>query len=212
MADTIQAQAVADAVLRASNALNENSTYLTELDQALGDGDTGITLGKIAAALIEYVNDNSVDDIGNYLAKAGMAANKAAPSTLGTLLATAMMRAGKEVKGQTELSAQDLVNMFDAGDDGVQQRGKAALGDKTVVDALHPASVAFAEAIAAGASLRESAIRALQAAEEGRDRVTPLRSQVGRASWVGERTEGKIDPGCAALVIILSAIIQAPAS
>ena len=212
MADTIQAQAVADGMLRASKALNQNSAFLTELDQALGDGDTGITLGKVATALIDYVNANAVDDIGNYLAKAGMAANKAAPSTLGTLLATALMRAGKEVKGQTELSTQDLVNMFNAADDGVQQRGKAKLGDKTIVDALQPASVAFAEAIAAGASLKEAGLRALQAAAEGRDRVTPLRSQVGRASWVGERTEGKVDPGCAALVIILSAIVEPSAS
>lgn len=208
MADTIQGQAVAATVLRASNALNQNSAYLTELDQALGDGDTGITLGKVATALIDYVNANPVDDIGNYLAKAGMAANKAAPSTLGTLLATALMRAGKEVKGQTELSAQDLVNMFNAADDGVQQRGKARLGDKTLVDALHPASVAFAGAIAAGASLKEAGQRALQAAEAGRDRVTPLRSQIGRASWVGERTEGKVDPGCEALVVMLSAIVE----
>lgn len=208
MVDTIQGQAVADAIWGASNALNENSAYLTELDQALGDGDTGITLGKIATALFDYVDSNTVDDVGNYLAKAGMAANKAAPSTLGTLLATALMRAGKEVKGQTELSAQDLVNIFNAADDGVQQRGKAKLGDKTIVDAIHPASLAFSDAVAEGVSLKEAGVRALRAAEEGRDQVTPLRSQVGRASWVGERTEGKVDPGCAAFVIVLSAIVE----
>ncbi len=207
MADTIQGPAVAAALLRASQALNENNAYLTGLDQAMGDGDTGITLGKVATALIEYANANPVDDIGNFLAKAGMAANKAAPSTLGTLLATALMRAGKEVKGQTALSAQELVTMFNAADDGVQQRGKAKLGDKTLVDALHPASVAFAEAIAAGVSLKEAGVQAVRAAEAGRDRVTPLRSQIGRASWVGERTEGKIDPGCEALVVILKAVV-----
>ncbi|HMR64113.1 MAG TPA: dihydroxyacetone kinase subunit L [Anaerolineae bacterium] len=207
MADTIQGQAVVAALLRASHALNENSTYLTELDQALGDGDTGITLGKVATALIDYVNSNPVDDIGNYLAKAGMAVNKAAPSTLGTLTATALMRAGKEVKGQTELSAQNLVTMFNAADEGIQQRGKAQLGDKTVVDALHPASLAFAEAVATGASLQAAGLQALRAAEQGRDQVTPLRSQIGRASWVGERTEGKVDPGCAALVVVLAAIV-----
>jgi len=208
MADTIQGQAVADAVLRASNALLTNSDYLTELDQMMGDGDTGITLGKVAAALIDFVNSNPADDIGNFLAKAGMAANKAAPSTLGTLTATALMKAGKEVKDQTELSMQDLATMFSAADDGVQQRGKAKLGDKTIVDALHPASVAFAEAVAAGASLMDAGMAALRAAEAGRDQVTPLRSQIGRASWVGERTEGKVDPGCAALVVILSALIN----
>jgi dihydroxyacetone kinase-like protein len=208
MADTIQGQVVADALLRASNALNQNSAYLTELDQALGDGDTGITLGKIATALLDYIEANSPEDIGNYLAKAGMSANKAAPSTLGTLLATALMRAGKEVKGQAELSVQDLVTMFKAADEGIQQRGKAQLGDKTIVDAIHPASLAFDEAVAEGVNLKEAGLRALRAAEEGRDRVTPLRSQIGRASWVGERTEGKLDPGCEAFVIVLSAVVE----
>ena len=149
-----------------------------------------------------------MEDVGNYLAKAGMAANKAAPSTLGTLLATALMRAGKEVKGQTDLSAQDLVKMFKAADDGIQQRGKAKLGDKTIVDAFHPASLAFSDAVAEGVSLKEAGARALRAAEGGRDQVTPLRSQIGRASWVGERTEGKVDPGCEAFVIMLSAIVE----
>ena len=136
MADTIQSQTVADALLRASNALNENSAYLTELDQALGDGDTGITLGKLANALIDYVDGNPADDIGNFLVKAGMAANKAAPSTLGTLSATALMRAGKEVKGQAELSLQDLVAMFNAADElfdflahGLSDRGQTFRGD-----------------------------------------------------------------------------------
>lgn len=208
MADTIQGQAVVDAALRAANDLSEKSDYLTELDQAMGDGDTGITLGKVAAAMIEYAGANSIEDIGGYLAKGGMAINKAAPSTLGTLIATALMRAGKEVKGQTELSAQDVAAMFTAADEGVQQRGKANLGDKTVVDALHPASLAFAEAIAAGVDLQAAGLAALEAAKAGRDAVTPLRSKIGRASWVGERTEGKIDPGCEALVVILNAVIQ----
>lgn len=210
MAETIQGQAVVEVALRAANALIENSNYLTELDQAMGDGDTGITLGKVAAAMIEYAGANTIDDIGGYLAKGGMAINKAAPSTLGTLIATALMRAGKEVKGKTELSPQDVAGMFSAIDEGVQQRGKANLGDKTVVDALHPAAIAFADAITAGANLKAAGLAALEAAKAGRDEVTPLRSKIGRASWVGERTEGQVDPGCEALVVMLDAIVQSP--
>jgi dihydroxyacetone kinase len=206
MVDIIDGQTVADALRRGSNALNENSDYLTELDQALGDGDTGITLAKIARALLEYIDANSADDIGGYLAKAGMMANKAAPSTLGTLTATALMRSGKELKGKSTLEPADLITIFEASDLGVKERGKATLGDKTLVDALHPASEAFAAAITAGSSPSEALAAAIVAAEAGLDRVTPLRSKVGRASWVGERTEGKIDPGCAALVIVLKAI------
>jgi dihydroxyacetone kinase len=137
-----------------------------------------------------------------------MAANKAAPSTMGTLLATALMRAGKEVMGKSEISGQDLVAMFKAADLGMQERGKAKPGDKTIIDALHPAYEAFAAAIEQGASLSEAGAKALAAAESGRDSVTPLRSKVGRASWVGERTEGQVDPGCEALVVMLKTVIS----
>ena len=208
MSEMIPGQAIIAAIGRAGNALNAQSEYLTSLDQAIGDGDTGITLSKVANALLEYIEANPVDDIGKFLMGAGMATNKAAPSTLGTLTATALMRAGKVVKGKSEISAQEVALMFNAAVEGIQQRGKASLGDKTIVDAIHPAGEAFAAAIAGGASLREAGRRALQAAEKGRDSVTPLRSKIGRASWVGERTEGKLDPGCAAWVIVLKALVE----
>lgn len=208
MAEMLQSQAVIAAIQRASNALLVQSEYLTTLDQAMGDGDTGITLTKVANALLEYVEDNPVDDIGKYLMSAGMATNRAAPSTLGTLTATALMRAGKVVKGKSEISAEDTVLMFNAASVGIQQRGKANLGDKTVVDSIFPASEAYGVAVAGGASLSNAGIQALQAAEDGRDSVTPLRSKIGRASWLGERSEGKIDPGCEALVVVLKAVVN----
>jgi phosphoenolpyruvate---glycerone phosphotransferase subunit DhaL len=97
--------------------------------------------------------------------------------------------------------------MLQAADAGIQERGKAKPGDKTIIDAVHPAAQAFSQALAEGSSLPEAAERMLEAAREGLEAVTPLRSKIGRASWVGERTEGKVDPGCAAGVIILEAII-----
>lgn len=208
MAEMIQGQAIVAAIQRACNALNAQSEYLTSLDQEMGDGDTGITLSKVADALLIYVEANPEDDIGKLLMSAGMAANKAAPSTLGTLTATGLMRAGKVVKGKSEIEAEDVVLMFNAGVEGIQQRGKANLGDKTIVDTMHPSAEAFAAAIAAGASLSEAGDEALQAAEAGRDSVTPLRSKIGRASWLGERTEGKLDPGCEAFVIALKAVVD----
>lgn len=208
MAEMIQGMAIVAAIQRACNALNAQSEYLTSLDQEMGDGDTGITLSKVADALLIYVEANPEDDIGKLLMSAGMAANKAAPSTLGTLTATGLMRAGKVVKGKSEIEAEDVVLMFNAGVEGIQQRGKANLGDKTIVDTMHPSAEAFAAAIAAGASLSEAGDEALQAAEAGRDSVTPLRSKIGRASWLGERTEGKLDPGCEAFVIALKAVVD----
>ncbi|MCB0191506.1 MAG: DAK2 domain-containing protein [Anaerolineae bacterium] len=208
MATAITVEEVAEAMGRVSALLQTQKDYLTSLDQAMGDGDMGITLGKIGQALETYIQQEATADIGKFLAGAGMAANKAAPSTMGTLLATALMRAGKVVKGKTELSSEDLAEIFQAADVGIQERGKAKPGDKTVVDAIHPAAEAFAAALAAGASAGEAAAKALQAAETGRDEVTPLRSKIGRASWVGERTEGLVDPGCQAFVMVFKNIIE----
>ncbi len=206
MSSTIQGTDVADAVRRACQALVEQSEFLTTLDQAMGDGDMGITMAKIGCALIEYLDATPIDDIGKYLFNLGTAANKAAPSTMGTLTAGALMSAGKVVRGKTELTPTDLAAIFAAADEGIQARGKAAPGDKTIVDALHPANVAFGAAINAGQAVDQAAAAAIVAAERGRDSVTPLRSKVGRASWVGERTEGKVDAGCAMFVLVLKAV------
>jgi dihydroxyacetone kinase len=210
-------QAVTDAMLRVCAALKTQVDTLTSLDQAVGDGDMGYTLGKIADALAPYAtavvvasttaSTTPTTDLGKFLAGAGMLANKVGPSTMGTLLATALMRAGKAVMGQAELSPADLARMFQAAEQGIQERGKAQLGDKTILDALHPAVEAFGAAINAGQPVAAAGASALAAAAAGRDAVTPQRSKIGRASWVGERTEGQVDPGCAALVVILTALV-----
>lgn len=206
MDEKIQGQAIVIAFEKVCVALNAGGEYLTSLDQAMGDGDMGINMERIGTALSEYAKTTEISDIGKYFVGAGMATNRAAPSTMGTLLATALMRAGKEILGKTEITPVDLAAMFKASFQGMQERGKAQLGNKTILDALFPASEAFSNAINEGKSLREAGLLALKAAEEGRDKVTPLRSQIGRAGWVGERTEGKVDPGCAALVTILTAL------
>ena len=206
MSSIVRGADVVDAVRRVSRTLIDQSEYLTSLDQAMGDGDMGISMRKIGEALLAYIDANPVEDIGKYLFELGTATNKAAPSTMGTLLAGALMSMGKAVRDKAELQPGDLVAMFRAADDGIQSRGKAKLGDKTIVDALHPASEAFSAAIATGGNLQEAGAAAIDAATVGRDSVTPLRSKIGRASWVGERTEGLADPGCAMFVLLLRAI------
>ena len=205
---TLSTQQVIAAVLRAAQALEAGHETLTALDQAMGDGDLGITALKIAAALKDYAKSDPAGDLGKWLAGAGLAVNKVASSTMGTLLATALMRAGKEARGLRELTPAVLAAMLTAADLGIQERGKAKPGEKTLVDALHPAAEAFAAALLEDRGLEEAGARMLAAAEAGRDSVTPLQSATGRASWVGERTIGKVDPGCEALVILLKALTE----
>lgn len=198
---------------RAATRLIAMRDKLNELDAAMGDGDSGLTAEKGATGLQGYLAANPpTADLGKWLAQAGMAYNKAAPSTMGALMATAFMRAGKEVMGKTEIDVSDLAKMFLAASLGIQERGKAKPGNKTIVDAWHPAAEAFQRAIESGSSLQDAGHVALEAARKGRDAAIPLRSTVGRANWVGERTEGKADPGTVLFVGVLEAIVNAEPS
>jgi dihydroxyacetone kinase len=197
------------AMVRVATALRANHEMITELDQAVGDGDLGITAVKLAEALETAAAKTNVADIGKFLAETGMALNRAASSTMGTLMATALMQAGKTALGKSKLAVADLPTLLSAATAGVEMRGKAKVGDKTLIDVLHPASDALAAALAAGEPLAAAGAAMLAAAREGRDRMTPLRNKIGRASWLGERTEGKVDPGCAFAVVTLTAIVGA---
>jgi dihydroxyacetone kinase len=208
MAELIDADQVVAALRRVADRLVELRDMLNQLDAAMGDGDTGITMAKGGAGLKEYLNATTPgDDLGKFLSAAGMAFNRVAPSTMGTLVATALMRAGKECRQQATLDAATLGRMLRAADTGVQERGKAKPGDKTVVDALHPAAEAFAAAVERGDSLRAAAESMLQAAREGRDAAIPLRGKIGRAGWVGDRTVNQPDPGTVLLVQVVETVL-----
>jgi dihydroxyacetone kinase len=208
MSETIDGVRVSAAVKRVANRLTELRDLLNRLDAAVGDGDLGITASKGAAGLMAYVDSKSPgEDLGKFIAGLGMAYNRAGPGTTGALIAMALMRAGKEARGVSVLDGETMARMLQAADAGVQERGKAKPGDKTIVDALHPAAKAFREAIENGQSLATAAESMLQAARAGRDAAIPLRSKIGRASWVGERTEGQPDPGTVLFVQALEAVL-----
>lgn len=208
MTEIIDGTGLSLAIERVAARLAALRDVLNRLDAAVGDGDLGITCFKGAAAMREYLAANEAgDDLGRFLSGLGMAFNRAASSTTGALTATALMRAGKEARGKATLDAPTLAKMLRAADAGIQQRGKAKPGDKTVVDALHPAVEAFADTIEQGHSLGVAAEAMLQAARAGRDAAIPLRSKIGRAAWVGERTENQPDPGTVLFVQVVEAIL-----
>jgi phosphoenolpyruvate---glycerone phosphotransferase subunit DhaL len=208
MTEYIDGAQVVAAFERATARMIEIEDYLNRLDAAMGDGDAGITAAKGAAGVREFLQANTPgDDLGKFISNVGMTFNKTAPSTLAALTATACIRAGKEAKGLMQLDAPTLVRMLQAADLGIQERGKTKPGDKTMVDAIHPAVVAFADAVAKGKNLSEAGQELLQAAREGRDAAIALRSKVGRASWVGERTENQPDPGTVLFVQLVEVVL-----
>lgn len=182
--------------------------YLCQLDGAMGDGDQGVTMaigfGAIQAALPALQGQ----DIGTILTTSGLAFNGTAASTIGALLATAWLRAGKEAKGKTEIGLTDLAAMAAAASAGIQERGKAQLGDKTVLDALAPTVAALQTAAAQGTLLPTALAQALAAAEAGLAATIPLKAKVGRAAWIAERSVGHQDPGATSFTLMLKSAVE----
>ena len=184
-----------------------HSEELRQLDAVIGDGDLGVTVELGSKALGEYLASPVPDDAGQLLAQCGLQFNKASPSTFGTLLASAFMGAGKAVMGKKEIGIEELGLMADGAVDGIRKRGKAEVGDKTLLDCLVPAVEVFKKELA-GKGLEGALKAAVTAAEEGMKATIPMMSKHGRASWHREKTIGVQDAGATAMYYLIESFIR----
>jgi dihydroxyacetone kinase-like protein len=182
--------------------------YLCALDGAVGDGDQGVTMAIGFRAIRNALEGLKGQDIGVVVTKSGLTFNGTAASTIGALFATACMRAGREVKGLQEIGLADLVRMAEAAVTGVKERGKAEVGDKTVLDAMVPTVAALREAADQGLPLVEALARSLAAAEAGLQATIPLKSKMGRAAWLADRTVGHQDPGATSFFLMWKCAVE----
>ncbi len=147
-------------------------------------------------------------DVGTILKTAGMALVSSVGGASGPLYGTAFMQAGMAAAGKRELTAQDLLAILEAALKGVIMRGRASLGDKTMVDVLTPAIDAMREALENGADLKEALNHATDAAEEGMKATIPLIARKGRASYLGERSIGHQDPGATSSYLLIRTMTE----
>ena len=183
----------------------ENRQRLTEMDQAVGDGDFGISLDRGFTAVQAELSANPPADIRTVFSNVATVLIKTMGGSSGPLLGTFFLRAGATCAGKAELAAADVVALFQAGVEGLQQRGKAELGDKTMLDALIPAVDAMRSALDAGSGLTEILDRGAAAAEAGARATITMQARKGRASYLGERSVGHADPGATAAHLLLKA-------
>lgn len=182
-------------------AMDSNRDHLIEIDSAIGDGDLGLTMTKAFAAADDGLADSDETDVGKLFSQAGMAMAKAAPSTMGTLMATGFMRGGKAVRGKTVLLPEDIAAFFRAFTDGIMERGKTKPGEKTIVDVLDP--VADALAAADATELAALAAVATAAGQRGLEAARDMMAQHGKAAIYREQTIGKPDPGATAGLLVV---------
>jgi len=181
---------------------------LRELDAAMGDGDLGVTMKLGFDGVRKVLPELRQQDIGTLVTRAGLTFNGAAASTMGALLASACMRAGREVKGKTEIGLSDFVRMAQAGVAAIRERGKADVGDKTMLDTLVPWVEALAQAKTEGKSLSEALSSALGVAEQGMLSTKSMMPKMGRAAWLGERTKDVQDPGATSSYLMIKSLSE----
>jgi dihydroxyacetone kinase-like protein len=181
----------------------EKREELTRLDSAIGDADHGINMDRGMRAVLAKLDGLAGDDVGAALKGAGMALVSTVGGAAGPLYGTLFLQMGTATSGKSALSPQDWQAALDAAVQGVQMRGKAEPGDKTMVDALLPARDALAAAVAAGLPFGEALRLSAAAAEEGMKATIPLVARKGRASYLGERSAGHQDPGATSSYLLV---------
>jgi len=186
-----------------ADVIAENKEYLTQLDSAIGDADHGINMNRGMQAALGKLDDIPNGDIGNMLKTVGMTLVSTVGGAGGPLYGTLFMQLGMATTGKTELEPPDWAAALEAAVEGVQMRGKAEPGDKTMVDALIPARDAFRQAADEGVPFVEGLTRSAAAALQGMEATTPLVARKGRASYLGERSAGHQDPGATSSYLLV---------
>lgn len=198
-------------IRRFRDSISEKRDWLTELDSAIGDADHGANMSRGMDAVIAKIDSGVPDTVDDLLKTVGMTLVSSVGGASGPLYGTLFLRMGMVAGPATELDAAALGAALRGGLDGIVARGKAEAGDKTMFDAMAPAVDAFDAALAAGADLEAATAAAAQAAAAGRDATEPLVARKGRASYLGERSAGHLDPGAASTTLLFETLAQAVA-
>ncbi|MGO8722615.1 MAG: DAK2 domain-containing protein [Acidimicrobiales bacterium] len=192
----------------AADAVASSTAELNGLDGFAGDGDLGITMSAAARVLKDVLAANQQAEPGELLAACGAAIARHAPSTSGTLVATGFLRAAKVVLEPGGDAVKLLADAFGAAQEGIQARGKAAVGDRTMVDGLQAVCTSLQASSSEGLNLVEALGAAAEAACGAADATAAMEPKIGRASWVPDRARGHPDAGCVMLAIALRAVAE----
>jgi dihydroxyacetone kinase-like protein len=198
-----------DWVRRTAATIDDHRAELVTLDREIGDGDHGENLDRGFRAVLETVDGGSFDTPGAVFKAVATKLISTVGGAAGPLFGTAYLKAAQAAGDATELDADTLVAVLTAARDGVVSRGKAEVGDKTMVDAWSAAVDAATAAAAAGDGPERVLEAAADAAVTGAESTDPLVARKGRASYLGERAIGHRDPGAQSTAYILRAAVDA---
>jgi phosphoenolpyruvate---glycerone phosphotransferase subunit DhaL len=200
----VTSEQVRDWIRRFADVVSEQRMELVRLDTAIGDGDHGTNMDRGMKKAVEKLDSTDGGDIGADLKAVGMALVSSVGGAAGPLYGTVFLQMGSAAAGKDELDLDGWTAAVEAGVKGLQSRGKAEPGDKTMIDAWLPAL----EALREGGDLGEALTRSADAAEEGMKATTPMEARKGRASYLGPRSVGHQDPGATSTYLLLRAAAE----
>lgn len=188
-----------------AGVINENSAYLTQLDAAIGDADHGANMDRGFKAVMNKMGDVGDKDIGTIFKTVGMTLISTVGGAGGPLYGTFFLQIGTKAAGKMELNLAEWTECLEAALNGVVMRGKAEVGDKTMVDALTPAVNSLKQSLSEQKRINQALELSAESARQGMEATTPLVARKGRASYLGERSAGHQDPGATSSYLILKA-------
>lgn len=186
-----------------ANIMNLNKEKLIDMDQVVGDGDLGLTMTDGFEAAYKAIQDSDEMDIGKLIYLGGKAMANAVPSTMGTLMASGLMQAAKNLRGETEMTLENWIIFFESYEAGVMNRGKAKVGEKTFIDGIDPAVQCLKKH--EEDDLYTLSIATLIAAKEGFQNTTSMIAVHGRAATRGKASIKLEDPGAYVAVLLFEA-------
>jgi dihydroxyacetone kinase-like protein len=192
-----------------ARVIGENAQLLTDLDSAIGDADHGINMDRGMTAVLGALDESAPADMPALCKQVGMTLVKSVGGASGPLYGTFFLRMAGALGTGESVGAADFAKALRAGVEGVVQRGRAEAGDKTMFDALAPALDALDAALASGGGLATALADASIAAEKGRDATESMVARKGRASYLGQRSVGHIDPGATSAAMLIAAAASA---
>ncbi|HEU5115346.1 MAG TPA: dihydroxyacetone kinase subunit DhaK [Isosphaeraceae bacterium] len=204
---TPQGKRFSRAIEAVANALRDHETTLTALDQKVGDGDLGVSLVRGAEAVLKDLPSYPLDQAGIALGLIGDTLRKALGGTSGPLYAALLMRMGNALRESQSADRLAWAQAFVSGVDAMGTLGGAKEGDRTMLDALLPASRTLSERFQKGEPLPEALRAAVSAAEQGAQATASMKPRLGRSSYLGERALGHVDPGAEAVALWLKSLV-----
>ena len=184
----------------------DNEKYFSELDAVVGDGDFGYSLARGFSRLLEGWDEMAYEDVSGLLKKTASVLSSRIGGTSGPLWGTAFLRAGTTLADRPDPGGQEVVAALHAAIEGIKQRGKADVGDKTLLDALVPAVDTLERELLAGHPTADAIAARAATARESAEATKTMLALRGRASYSGERSTDSVDAGAMAVAVLLEAI------